>query len=116
MRMKFLRFVIAKCLWRGGAVVSLVSAQTGFCVTDPTLQIGYNRAGQSMVAGWVGIAGVTYQVEASPDLAVWTNVSSVLTGTGSQLSFTNSMLGQNRGFLRVKRVFPAAPGTAFFNS
>ena len=48
-------------------------------------------------------------------MTAWTNASAVMTGTGSQLSFTISSIGQSRGFFRVKRVFPAAPGSAAFN-
>ena len=93
----------------------LLTAETALSVTDPTLQLSSTRTGQSIVVSWVGTPAVLYQVELSHDLALWTNASSIITGTGSQLSFTNSILGQNRGFLRVKRVFPAAPGSASFN-
>ena len=93
----------------------LQNAGTALGATDPTLQPSYTRVAQSIVVSWGGIAAVPYQVEASSNLVVWTDASPVMTGSGSQLSFTNSILGQGRVFLRVKRVFPAAPGSASFN-
>ena len=114
--MKTLDFLNATRLCRVFALgAGLLTAQAALGVTDPTLQVSFTRVGQSSVVTWAGINGVPYQVEASSDLAVWTDASSVLTGAGAQLSFTNSTLGQDAGFLRVKRVFPAAAGSASFN-
>src|SRR5690349_1661813 len=91
-------------------------AITAFSATDPSLQVGLTRTSQSITLNWVGANTVPYQVEATSNLITWTNASAVLTGTGAQLSFTNSLVGSPRGFFRVKRVFPAAPGSAVFNS
>ena len=107
----------AKRVWWVATVFAagLLTAETALSVTDPTLQLSSTRTGQSIVVSWAGTPAVPYQVELSHDLALWTNAGSIITGTGSQLSFSNSILGQSRGFLRVKRVFPAAPGSASFN-
>ena len=114
--MKTLEFLNANRLCRVFAFAAgLLTAETALSVTDPTLQASFTRAGQSIVVNWGGIGAVPYQVQASSNLAVWTDVSSVMNGAGSQLSFTNSILGQSQEFLRVKRVFPAAPDSASFN-
>jgi Ca2+-binding RTX toxin-like protein len=66
-----------------------------------------------MVLSWPTFLGVPYQVEASSGLNDWTNISPVIIGTGATLLLTNS-LSQSLRFFRVKRLFPAAPGTAVF--
>src|SRR4051812_10611522 len=86
----------------------------GLCATDPTLDVQFARSGQSMTLLWGGVTRVSYQVEASSNLTDWTNVSPVMIGAGAQLSFISSSLDQSRGFFRVKRVFPAAPGSAAY--
>jgi Ca2+-binding RTX toxin-like protein len=86
-----------------------------YCVTDPTLDVQLTRTSDGLVLSWVGASVVPYQVQAGANLATWTNVSPVMTATGGLLSFTNSGFGQSRLFLRVIRVFPAAPGSASFD-
>jgi Ca2+-binding RTX toxin-like protein len=95
----------AGCSWLGSA----------WCATDPTLKVNLTQDSQTMILRWTGINAVPYQVEAGSSLTDWTNIGPVMSGTGSELSFTNSILGQSQGFLRVTRVFPAAPGSASFN-
>lgn len=90
-------------------------AENGFGITDPGLQTQFTRSGQNVIVGWTGANTVPYQVQASSNLTSWTSISPVLTGTGLQLSFTNSLLAQSRQFFRVNRLFPAAPGSATFN-
>src|SRR5512140_2526772 len=114
--MKIRPFMTRACFWPVVTLsAGLQTAQTAASATDPTLQPSYTRVAQSIVVSWGGISAVPYQVEASSNLVAWTDASPVMTGTGSQLSFTNLILGQGRVFLRVKRVFPAAPGSASFN-
>src|SRR5262245_2511414 len=84
-------------------------------VTDPTLITTISATSQGVVLSWPTFQGVTYQIEAGSGLNDWTNISSVLVGTGGTLSFTNSP-SQDRRFFRVKRVFPAAPGSATFDA
>src|SRR5438874_2203066 len=86
----------------------------GLCATDPTLNVDFARAGQTMTLRWGGVSAVPYQVEASSNLTDWTDVSPVMPGAGAQLAFTNSLVGQSWAFFRVKRVFPAAPGSATY--
>jgi Ca2+-binding RTX toxin-like protein len=83
--------------------------------TDPTLPVTLNRTGQSVVVSWLGVSAVPYQLESSSNLVDWASAGPVLIGTGSPLSSSNSVIGQSRNFFRVKRVFPAAPGTASFD-
>ncbi len=90
-------------------------AETALSTTDPTLEVHYVRTGQSLILSWASAEAVSYQIEVSSTLITWTNVSPVMTGTELPLSFTNSMIGQSRQLFRVKRVFPAAPGSAVFN-
>src|SRR5262249_10938493 len=71
--------------------------------------------GQNVAVIWTGANGVPYQVQTSPDLTSWFNFGPALTGTGGQLSLTNSAVDQGRQFFRVNRIFPAAPGSATFN-
>ena len=105
--MMTLEFLNAHRLCRVVALgAGLLMAETALSITDPTLQVSLTRAGQSSMVTWAGTVAVPYQVEASSDLTVWTNASSVMTGTGAQLSFTNSTPGQDGAFLRVKRYFP----------
>jgi Ca2+-binding RTX toxin-like protein len=87
---------------------------TALAVTDPTLTTTLTATPQGMVLNWPTFSGVPYQVEAASGLTDWTNISPVLNGTGATLSFTNSS-SQSRRFFRVKRVFPAAPGSAAFD-
>jgi Ca2+-binding RTX toxin-like protein len=89
--------------------------ENAFSITDPSLQVQFVRIGQNVVVSWSGANAVPYQVQASSDLTSWTNISPVLTGTGLQLSFTNSLVGQGGQFFRVNRLFPAAPGSATFD-
>ena len=51
-----------------------------------------------MVVGW------QYQVYAKDDLTGgnWTPLSAILSGTGGPLSFTNSTLGAERRYYRVR--------------
>src|SRR5258706_293138 len=106
---------IPRLFWVLAVVAAFHRAEAAMSVTDPTLQVSLVRTSQSIIVSWGGVAGVPYQVEASSTLTAWTDVSPVMTGTGSQLSFTISSTGQSRGFFRVKRVFPATPGSATFN-
>ena len=82
---------------------------------DPSLRVYLDYSDQSVIVSWIGLTAVPYQVQASSNLTDWTNVTSVITGTGSLLSFTNSTAADSRAFFRVTRIFPAAPGTAVFD-
>jgi hypothetical protein len=84
-------------------------------VFDPTLAIAVTRTNAGLVLQWPAMTGVTYQVESSVNLSTWSNASSVLTATGVPLAFTNPITGLGPRLLRIKRIFPAAPGTAAFN-
>jgi Ca2+-binding RTX toxin-like protein len=92
-----------------------IPAAAGSGVSDPAVKVTLTRLGQNLVLSWAGANTVPYQVEAGSALTGWTNASPVLTGTGALLSFTNSGFNQTRTFFRVKRVFPAAPGSATFD-
>jgi Ca2+-binding RTX toxin-like protein len=90
--------------------------------TDPTLQVSLTRVltgvsptNQGVVLSWNAVNGVPYQIQTTTSLSSWTNLGPTLTGSGSVLSSTNSIFGHSRGFFRVQRVFPAAPGTATFD-
>jgi Ca2+-binding RTX toxin-like protein len=114
--MKSIEFPVIHGLWWVLAIAAVLRpAEAAWSATDPTLQVGLARTSQSVIVSWVGAGTVPYQVEVSSNLTVWTNVGLVMTGTGSQLSFINSSISQSREFFRVKRVFPAAPGSAVFN-
>ena len=101
--------------WALAVATAFPLAETAFSASDPTLQVNLARTSRSLVLSWVGVSAVPYQVEAGSALTGWTNASPVMTGTGSQLSFTNSLTAQSRQFFRVKRVFPASPGSAAFD-
>ena len=89
--------------------------RTALAVTDPTLITTITATPQGVVVSWPTFQGVPYQVESAFGLNDWTNISPVLSGTGATLSFTNSP-NQGQTFFRVKRVFPAAPGSATFDA
>jgi Ca2+-binding RTX toxin-like protein len=97
------------------SIVVLFSIPSARASTDPALNVVLNRSGQNLVLSWNGLSGATYQVQAGSNLTAFTNLGPALAGNGSSLSFTNSGLNLNRRFLRVARVFPAAPGTAAFD-
>ena len=98
------------------AVVILLNlGSVALAVTDPTLTVTLASTPQGVVLSWPTFPGVPYQVEAATGLSDWTNISPVLSGTGATLSFTNSS-SQSQRFFRVKRVFPATPGSATFDA
>ena len=98
--------------WLLAAAAAFQPAGTALSATDPSLNVSLTRSNQSVTLSWGGVSVVPYQVEASSTLTDWTNISPVMTGSGS---FTISVVGQSQDFFRVKRLFPAAPGTASFD-
>ena len=91
--------------WPSEAVVGVLiaSGAAGLSATDPTLNTSLSYIGDTVVLEWSGASAVPYQVEASYTLTDWTNISPVMIGTGSQLSFTNPFVSQGGGF------FPPRP-------
>jgi Ca2+-binding RTX toxin-like protein len=83
--------------------------------TDPGLQLTLTRSGGNVVLSWPGANAVPYQLETSSNLTTWVNLGATHTGTGATIAVTHAMKEQARGFYRVQRLFPAAPGTAVFN-
>jgi Ca2+-binding RTX toxin-like protein len=81
---------------------------------DPTVELAVRVTNQNAIVSWTGANSVPYQLESSSNLISWSNVGSLLTGTGASLSVTNPISGSRR-FFRVKRVFPAADNSAVFN-
>ena len=83
--------------------------------TDPLLSVSLTHDAQGDIATWATFPGVPYQVQTASGLSDWANASPVMIGTGSTMSFTNSAFGNRSEFYRVKRLFPAAPGSAAFD-
>src|SRR5262245_840474 len=96
------------------AVLLLPSGAAGL-VTDPTLSVTFTRSGTNLILNWNGFNGVPYSVQVGSNLTNFNSVGPAMTGTGGQMSFTNSGFNLSRSFFRVQRLFPAAPGTASFN-
>ncbi len=114
--MKFIeRAGINRLSWLLVVVATFLPHGTARCATDPTLSVSFTRTKQNIVLSWAGANAVPYQVQESSAFTGWINVSPVMTGNGSLLSFTGSVSAQSSGFFRVQRVFPAAPGSATFN-
>jgi Ca2+-binding RTX toxin-like protein len=82
---------------------------------DPALNITIKRTNQSVLLSWFGSNGMPYQVESSSDFA-WTNSSSVITGAGGLLFFTNPINPQSRAFYRVGKLVPGQVISAVFNA
>ncbi len=63
-------------------------------------------AGTNLVVTWTGVAGQTYQLEYTDDLATptWTPVGSSVTGTGSTLYTTNNFGSSSQRFYRLRLV------------
>ncbi|HLX71963.1 MAG TPA: hypothetical protein VKV04_20295, partial [Verrucomicrobiae bacterium] len=97
------------------AAATFLPSRTAFCATDPTLNASVVRTNQSITVSWASANSVPYQVQSSSDLTSWSNIGSVMTGNGSTLLLTTSIINQGNRFFRVTRLFPAAPGTAVFN-
>jgi Ca2+-binding RTX toxin-like protein len=97
------------------AVATFLPSGTALCAMDPTLSVSVVRTNQGVIVSWGSVNSVPYQVEASSDLNSWTSVGPMMTGNGSTLLLTNSIITQSNSFFRVARLFPAAPGTAVFN-
>jgi len=83
---------------------------------DPALRVGITRTNQSVILKWFGSNAVPYQVESSTNLTTWTNASSIVTGSGSEVFATNPVAGQSPGFFRVKRLPPGGQISATFDS
>jgi Ca2+-binding RTX toxin-like protein len=98
-----------------GFAALLIPIFTTLGATDPSLSVTITRTNQNLVLSWFGATAVPYQVETSPALAAWTASGPVMTGGGAVLSFANSIAGPGPGFYRVRRLFPAADGSAVFN-
>jgi Ca2+-binding RTX toxin-like protein len=113
--MKTNEFNVRRLLWGLAAAAAFHQSNTALSATDPALIVSFARANQSITLSWTGANTVPYQVEASTDLKSWSSFGPVMTGNGSTLSFTSSIINQSNNFLRVARLFPAAPGTAVFN-
>lgn len=71
----------------------------------------FTRRDQEVTLRWIAPTGLLHQVECSEDLKSWVAVSSILQGEGQLHSFVHSIVGRNRGFLRV-RAIGAAKGTS----
>ena len=97
------------------AISGQISTLTAIGI-DNNLSVAITRTNQNVILQWFGSNAVAYQVESSPTLAVWSNASSVITGSNAFLFVTNSITsGQSDNFFRVKRIIPDDPWTASFN-
>lgn len=113
--MNITKFITANRLFCAVAIALLTRlGGTALAMNDPRLEASLTSTPQGLVLSWPTFQGVPYQIEAGSGLSDWTNISPVMLGTGANLSFTNSQF-QSRTFFRVKRLFPAAPGSASFN-
>jgi hypothetical protein len=92
-------------LWRVLITAALIGFNTEVRgVSDPTLNTSFQLSGQSAILSWNTFPGVLYQVEAANVLGVWSNLSTVMTGTGATLSYTNSQATQNQLTRPLQRV------------
>src|SRR5262245_33237879 len=71
---------------------------------DPNLTLTITHTNQTVVLKWFASSSAAYQLQSSPTLAVWTNCSLVLAGSGEFLSATFPMLGETSAFFRVQRL------------
>ena len=71
---------------------------------DPNLSLTITHTNETVVVKWFASESVAYQVESSPTLAVWTNSSPVLTGSGAFLSAAYPTIAGTKAFFRVKRL------------
>ena len=54
----------------------------------PTLQMRITAAGQAVLTV-TGLAGLTYEIQATQDFKIWTAIGSVLLGAGGSIEFTD---------------------------
>lgn len=71
---------------------SALSTPDTFSTILPAVEYRFNAAN-----------GITYRIEASPDLAIWTTIETNIIGTGGAVTRFYSTEGQTRRFFRARR-------------
>lgn len=74
--------------------------------TEPQVPVTVTTSSTDLVLSWIGLPGQAYQIEYKDDLGAgtWTAFGSPLIGTGSVLSFTNSLTSSTQRFYRLQLV------------
>ena len=100
--------IIAMSLIFSGVFSRAIAVQ----ITDPTVHLSVAQVGQNVVVSWFGLIAVQYQLETSTNTTVWADVGPVRTGNDGSIAAVNPIGQHAASFFRVKRLFPAAPGSA----
>jgi hypothetical protein len=88
---------------------SLTATQSFVVVTAPVPTVSnYALTGENFIFGWGTTLGQKVQVESCDNLATpfWYPVSTVLTGTGGMMSFTNLLDGEPQHYFRLRVLSP----------
>jgi hypothetical protein len=104
-----------RLLWFLAGTAAFHPSDTALGAMDPTLNVSIVHTNQNITVSWASANAVPYQVQATSDLSNWSDLGPVMTGNGSTLLLTTSIINQSNSFFRVTRLFPAALGTAVFN-
>ena len=84
-------------------VIGAIHRASAGTITDPVLTLAINGTNQTAVLSWFGVAGVTYQLESSSDLATWTDSGPAVTGTGDFLMSRIQLPESSRSFSGSRR-------------
>jgi Ca2+-binding RTX toxin-like protein len=76
----------------------------GQATVDPARNLTIGGTRDIAVLTFFGENGVSYQLETSPDLIIWTNLGPVRVGSGSVVNVPVSIVGQSQGFFRLRRL------------
>lgn len=75
--------------YNASGVESAFSNEISFVPAGATLQLSVNAGGQAVLT-IKGVAGRTYDIEATQDLRTWRSIGNVTVGTGGTASYTDA--------------------------
>jgi hypothetical protein len=90
---------------QGLAIDNFNFSASGQAAPGP-VPLGFETSSTNLVLSWMGVPGLTYQLEFKNDLSApaWTALGNPITGTGALLTLTNDFSQASQRFYRLSTV------------